>query len=637
MKILVAEDSATASLLLTRDLERLGHTCLVAEDGSRALELFREHGAEVVISDWMMPKMNGDELCRLIRAEERYVYFIMLTSLENRRFVLEGMRAGADDYLSKPFSPDDLEACLIAAARVTELHKRLSEQKEQLKNLNSSLFEDSRTDGLTGCGNRLRLDEDGETLMGRWERYQEPFSLGIFDVDRFKAYNDAMGHLAGDAVLKSVAEALKQQARRGDSIYRYGGDEFVVVFAAQDVSDAICAAQRMCDEVRAIGITYPSSAVGSLITLSGGVAQVGNGDDGRFGALLARADAALYAAKHSGRDRIEAAKDGRGPDADGRGHAAAEVESEQEPWSGASRLLIVEDDRLQAQMIKGMLELSEFHHHSVVHVTTLEAARRVLADARVSCVLLDLTLPDASSLDGLVDIRNVAPDVPVVVVTADSDAEQAIKAVQAGAQDYLIKGQIDGRRLGTSITYAVERQRGELALAYQAFHDALTGLPNRELFLDRLTRALGQATRKDDYVAVLFLDLDGFKTVNDLYGHRVGDAVLRAVAARLLSAMRPGDTVARLGGDEFVVIALEIDGPDHAATIAERLIENVAAVHSLDGTQYELHASIGVALVKDLQEPLDQIIAAADAAMYRAKRSGSGYEITLFGGEEPGL
>ena len=638
MRILVAEDSATARLLLTRDLETLGHTCVVAEDGATALQLFREQGADVVISDWMMPKMNGDELCRLLRAEESCAYFIMLTSLEQRSLVLEGMRAGADDFLTKPFSNDDLEARLIAAARVTELHRRLAEQRARLQTMNTGLLEDARSDPLTGCGNRLRLDEDGESLMGRWDRYRESFSLGVFDVDHFKAYNDSLGHSAGDEVLRAVAGVLKEEARRGDAVYRYGGEEFVVIFGGPDTSAAVTTAQRICDAVRALGLPHPSSdQAANVVTVSAGVAHVTNADHGRFRNLLSRADAALYDSKSDGRDRVTAASDDAAPVdlALTATQLADEAHARRgEPGAGY-RLLLVEDDKLQAQMIRGMLQLSLPGHHALAHVSTLGAARSYLADTRVSCVLLDLTLPDASALDGLVDIRDVAPDVPVVVVTADNDAERAIKAVQAGAQDYLIKGQLDGEQLGRAITYAMERKRGELALAYQAFHDSLTGLPNRDLFLDRVTRALAQSTRGDKYVAVLFLDLDGFKALNDQHGHNVGDSALRATAGRLLSSMRPGDTVARLGGDEFTVVALEVEDTDQAAGIARRLTETVAAPLVIEGNTCELSTSIGVALVKGLQQPVDAILAQADAAMYEAKRSGSGFAITLLGGAEP--
>lgn len=135
MRILLAEDSAASRFLLQRALEELGHDCIAAEDGLQAWERYRELGPEVVISDWIMPEIDGDELCRRIRADEThpYTYFVMLTSLEDKEHVLRGMRAGVDDYLTKPLDRNDLAARLIAASRVTALHRRIVEQQSELQ------------------------------------------------------------------------------------------------------------------------------------------------------------------------------------------------------------------------------------------------------------------------------------------------------------------------------------------------------------------------------------------------------------------------------------------------------------------------------------------------------------------------
>jgi len=225
-----------------------------------------------------------------------------------------------------------------------------------------------------------------------------------------------------------------------------------------------------------------------------------------------------------------------------------------------TQLLLVEDNRSQAKIMERMLADGNVEL-DVVHVATLAEAKSFLGGSRAACIVLDLTLPDAGRLDGLMEIKNVAPEVPVVVVTADDDAARGVKAVQAGAQDYLIKGDMDSTQLCRSVRYAIERGRAELLLAHQALHDALTGLPNRLLLLDRLTFALAQSARSDSSVAIFFLDLDGFKEVNDRLGHLAGDALLRGVAGRLLAWVRPGDTVSRFGGDEFTVLVREVEGP----------------------------------------------------------------------------
>ncbi len=296
------------------------------------------------------------------------------------------------------------------------------------------------------------------------------------------------------------------------------------------------------------------------------------------------------------------------------------------PGAASNFLLLVEDNLAQATMIERMLELGEIELE-VAHVSTLAAAKDFLGKSKVACVLLDLTLPDATRLDGLMEIKNVAPEVPVVVVTVDKDVSRGIKAVQIGAQDYLIKGEMDSSQLCRSVRYAIERTRADLLLAHRALHDALTGLPNRMLFLDRLSYALAQSQRGGSTTAVYFLDLDGFKGVNDKFGHQAGDTLLIGVAGRLLAWVRPGDTVSRYGGDEFTVLVREVEEPAEAILIAERLTDAVREPLSLQGENVSLTPSIGIAFAHATDKP-EELIEQADRAMYAAKRrSDTNYEI----------
>jgi diguanylate cyclase (GGDEF)-like protein len=308
VKVLIVDDSPTPRLIIRRELERLGHECEVAEDGQGALDAIPSFEPDVVISDWMMPGMDGDELCRRVRSDPDlpYTYFILLTSLDDPASVIRGMEAGADDHLGKSFDQAELQTRLIAAERVAALHRRLAAQQAELHRLNAVLRADSRRDHLTGLGNRMRQDEDLAILVSRAERYGQAFGVVLFDVDRFKAYNDTAGHPAGDEVLRSVAAALVDVCREGDAVYRYGGEELLVVVPEQDLEGASLAAERMRAEVEGLAIPHPGiGPPPGVVTVSGGVACHAPGED--VGSLLERADKVLYKAKNGGRNRIEVA------------------------------------------------------------------------------------------------------------------------------------------------------------------------------------------------------------------------------------------------------------------------------------------------------------------------------------------
>ena len=318
MKILVAEDDAVSRTILRRAVEVLGHECLVAEDGRAAWEAFRaEPWVDVIISDWMMPDVDGLELCRMVREEERgapgraYTYFIFLTALGDREHLLRGLEAGADDYLSKPLDRDELGMRLISADRVTELHRKLAYQNDELEKLNRMLFDQSREDPLTSLGNRLRLREDLEVLQGRAERYGHDYAAVLCDVDFFKAYNDRYGHLAGDDVLQRVAGAISDGLRGGDVAYRYGGEEFLVVLPEQSIEAATAIADRLRRSVEGLGVPHEAGTRAGVVTISAGVAAfpgTESADD-----LLKEADAALYEAKEAGRNTVRShAADGHG-------------------------------------------------------------------------------------------------------------------------------------------------------------------------------------------------------------------------------------------------------------------------------------------------------------------------------------
>ncbi|MGI8593969.1 MAG: putative bifunctional diguanylate cyclase/phosphodiesterase [Solirubrobacteraceae bacterium] len=302
---------------------------------------------------------------------------------------------------------------------------------------------------------------------------------------------------------------------------------------------------------------------------------------------------------------------------------SARVKTEPEALS----LVLVEDSPGDAVLAREMLAETWGDGLAVIHLQRADDARRHLLEHEVGCVLLDLSLPDAGGLQALDQVRSSAPGVPIVVLSGLDDEELALRAVQEGAQDYLIKGQVTAEGMSRSIRYAVERKRAEAAMAHKALHDPLTGLANRPLFLDRLALALARSRRSSESVAVLFLDLDHFKEINDSLGHEAGDQLLVHVARRVEGALRPADSVARFGGDEFTILCDAVEDERDAAVIAERVLAALARPFPLGEEEVSLGGSLGLSLGGQGSTP-EGLVRNADIAMYRAKeRGGSCYEI----------
>jgi diguanylate cyclase (GGDEF)-like protein len=296
--------------------------------------------------------------------------------------------------------------------------------------------------------------------------------------------------------------------------------------------------------------------------------------------------------------------------------------------AGTARVLIVEDDPDWAFLVGEVLGETMTMGFVATAVERVADARRALIGGGVDCVLLDLTLPDARDLEGLLELQEVAPDVPVVILSGLEDEEMAVRAVRNGAQDYLPKSNADAGRLARAIQYAIERKRAEVELSRRALHDPLTGLPNRAYFLERLEAALARSARRGLRVGVLFLDLDGFKKVNDTHGHQTGDALLAAVAERLESTIRPSDTLARFGGDEFVLLCEDVEGVGDVVTLAERLGTKMQAAFEIGGRPITVGLSVGIVSARGGRGvSAEALIRDADRMMYRAKKQSSQYEL----------
>ena len=310
MRILIADDDATSRLVLKATASKLGHECLDATDGSSAWDVLSTERIDVLLTDWMMPGVDGPELCRRVRDElsDRYIYVVLITALGNREQVLEGMSAGADDYLIKPVDPFAVRTRLVAAERVTALHRQLDVTRAQLQRANLELSERALTDPLTGLGNRRRMSEDLARAHAHARRTGQTYAMAMFDIDHFKLYNDHYGHLAGDETLRQVAQCFNGTVRAGESIYRFGGEEFLLLLLDCTEVTAAAAADRVRRAVSDAALPYDvRQTTPAVVTISGGVACWTPGCAFSIDDLLQQADAALFQAKAAGRNRVHVA------------------------------------------------------------------------------------------------------------------------------------------------------------------------------------------------------------------------------------------------------------------------------------------------------------------------------------------
>lgn len=286
------------------------------------------------------------------------------------------------------------------------------------------------------------------------------------------------------------------------------------------------------------------------------------------------------------------------------------------------KVLLVESNPADARLVQDMLRDSKINEFVLTHVETLAQALHHIVNEHYDVVLLDLTLPDASGLSTVIHLQSTRPELPIVVLTGVNDQNIALQAMQTGAQDYLVKGQGDGHLLSRALQYAIERKERQAKLLFLAQYDQLTELPNRILFKDRLEGALKRAERTGTAVALMFIDLDRFKFVNDTLGHDYGDQLLKAAAGRIRAAVRAQDTVARIGGDEFTVILEGITRPEDAAPVAEKVLALMGTPFKLGQHQVTVTTSIGIAVYPANADDPQELIRAADNAMYRVKARG---------------
>ena len=298
-KVLIIDDSPVARKLVELPLLEKGYRLLLATSGQSGVELFEKHRPDVVITDWVLPDLSGQEVCQRIRSssQDSYAYVIVLTAQTGKENLVKALALGADDYLTKPFHRGELLARVGVGARITGLHRQVEAKNKQLEEL-------ALTDALTGLPNRRAIEDWAASQLSNAARHGFPFWVALADLDHFKQVNDTFGHDAGDAVLKRFSKILKSSLRRGDLCGRLGGEEFLLVLTHTDKENALKVIDRIRLELSSTPVTFGGCTVG--VTASFGLAGFeGSQKASALGPLRQLADAALYSAKRAGRNRIE--------------------------------------------------------------------------------------------------------------------------------------------------------------------------------------------------------------------------------------------------------------------------------------------------------------------------------------------
>ena len=293
MRILVADDDRISRELLVHALKEWEHDPVPARDGIEALKILRDDNPPTfMILDWMMPGMSGPDVCRFVRkisVNNPYVYILVLTGRKEKKNLIEALEAGADDFIQKPFDPEELRVRVRSAVRILELQ--------------SALLAKARHDSLTGLLNHGAILEELDKEFNRCQRDNKPVSVLLADLDFFKKINDQYGHQAGDSVLYATAERIRSTCRSYDSVGRYGGEEFLIVLPGCDIQDAFKLSNRLRNSVAEIAAESPAGLI--PFTISIGVASTKDFARISTTQLVQAADEALYKAKEKGRNRVE--------------------------------------------------------------------------------------------------------------------------------------------------------------------------------------------------------------------------------------------------------------------------------------------------------------------------------------------
>ncbi|CCQ10263.1 diguanylate cyclase/phosphodiesterase (GGDEF & EAL domains) with PAS/PAC sensor(s) [Pseudoalteromonas luteoviolacea B = ATCC 29581] len=296
-------------------------------------------------------------------------------------------------------------------------------------------------------------------------------------------------------------------------------------------------------------------------------------------------------------------------------------------------IYLLEDNEDDAYLVQQYLSSVQSKRRFRVKVfTTIQALKQTLGSVRPDALLLDLNLPESLGLNTLITVKQFAADIPIIVLTGNSEEHFGEKAIQLGAQDYLPKNDLTGPLLSRTIVFSSERFENQKNLEQLIKLDKLTMIYNRGAFDEHLQQTISEAKRHQLHFALMFIDLDKFKPINDQYGHQAGDQLLKLIGTKLKMYNRASDFVARYGGDEFVIVAKHIDTLEQLEQLTRLKYEQLADIYCVETQQgkiadIKLELSIGAVLYPKHGITTENLIVEADKAMYQAKENGLGYQV----------
>lgn len=304
--VLVVDDDIVSRTMVEKYLNKAEFDVVTAANGSEALALFDKRFYPIVLTDWMMPEIDGPQLCRFIRDKKTngYVFIILITARNSKTDIVSGLESGADDYLTKPIHKDELVARINTGIRILQLEKSLIRANDEIRLL-------SITDPLTGCFNRGYLNERFPQEISRAKRYKHPLSVVLTDIDHFKNVNDTCGHLAGDEVLKTFAHTINQQIRKKvDWVVRYGGEEFLIILPETGCEGAHAMAERLRREISETPISVDKKTLNITSSFGGVTTSLAGKNEGliTMDGIINHADEQLYRSKNEGRNRVNIVK-----------------------------------------------------------------------------------------------------------------------------------------------------------------------------------------------------------------------------------------------------------------------------------------------------------------------------------------